>query len=709
VKVCTKSCGDTNVAPTRNWSYVPAADSPLYKPWTTLITSTSADATVSAIRTTMQTSFNFSALPSHICPYHDRYCVPFPGVEFQKTAAGYCLFKMNAQVISAIGSTASSAFESLGGNAIAKASVENFGQWVGDFRQSIDAFVMVSVGAFVIGLVYLVLLRLFVSCVVWFAIFLVFVIFLMGGGTAMVRSTQCAGASLFASGKNVGVSGLSFAESQIRGTGGSEAMSGNGADYLGFQYRSRSGKVCQAWNSQSPHNHTYTPVDYPYANLTSNYCRNPSGASSIWCFTQDPAKRWELCSAIGVFQPECVKGYEVENETERSALKVVAYILWVLAALWLLFIMCMCSRIRQAVAVMTVAVNFVKSAPFVILVPVIQTVIGIVWALLWVLSASFLLSQVPASHTPTGAFATYTEAIGPKMGCRPTQPYNNEVWKDENCAYPAVGVPKCWRCSPPRFNLDYRSLYSLFTYLWNNELNVAIGQCVIAGAVGMWFFAPRPDKKNVNSIRGGLWLVFRYHLGSVAFGSLIIAIVQTCRYVMRYLEQQAKAQHNQFMKWVFRIIQCCLWCFEKCLKFLNKNAYIQVALRGTSFCLSAKNAFMLIFRNLARFSIVAVLGTIIHTLGWVFITALTVIYGYFILRAVHPSLNPVFPLIIYGIVGYVVGKLYMNVFGLAVDTCLQCFIITEEEGGDSAESPFVPDGMTHLLPQRSTKTGVDDE
>jgi len=246
-------------------------------------------------------------------------------------------------------------------------------------------------------------------------------------------------------------------------------------------------------------------------------------------------------------------------------------------------------------------------------------------------------------------------------------------------------------------------LYSLFTYLWNNELNVAIGQCVIAGAVGMWFFAPRPDKKNVNSIRGGLWLVFRYHLGSVAFGSLIIAIVQTCRYVMRYLEQQAKAQHNQFMKWVFRIIQCCLWCFEKCLKFLNKNAYIQVALRGTNFCVSAKNAFMLIFRNLVRFSIVTILGTVVHTLGWVFITAVTVIYGYFILRAMHSELNPVFPLIIYGIVGFVVGKLYMNVFGLAVDSCLQCFIVTEEEGGDDPTNPFVPDNMQNLLPTNVSK------
>lgn len=29
-----------------------------------------------------------------------------------------------------------------------------------------------------------------------------------------------------------------------------------------------------------------------------NYCRNPDGVESIWCYTTDPKKRWELCKPI---------------------------------------------------------------------------------------------------------------------------------------------------------------------------------------------------------------------------------------------------------------------------------------------------------------------------------------------------------------------------------------------------------------------------
>jgi len=29
--------------------------------------------------------------------------------------------------------------------------------------------------------------------------------------------------------------------------------------------------------------------------LSSNYCRNPDGEPTIWCFTTDPEKLWEFC------------------------------------------------------------------------------------------------------------------------------------------------------------------------------------------------------------------------------------------------------------------------------------------------------------------------------------------------------------------------------------------------------------------------------
>merc|ERR1719436_818154 len=134
-------------------------------------------------------------------------------------------------------------------------------------------------------------------------------------------------------------------------------------------------------------------------------------------------------------------------------------------------------------------------------------------------------------------------------------------------------------------------------------------------------------------------------------------------------------------------IQWCLWCFEKCVQFLNKNAYIQIALLGTNFCTSAKNAFFLILRNAGRFGTMMILGNIIRFIGMSFIVVASTLSGYFILELMHPRAPPTFPVLIYFSVAYVVAKLYMNVFGLAVDTALQCFIIVEEH---KIDAEFVP-------------------
>merc|ERR1712151_1175152 len=131
----------------------------------------------------------------------------------------------------------------------------------------------------------------------------------------------------------------------------------------------------------------------------------------------------------------------------------------------------------------------------------------------------------------------------------------------------------------------------------------------------------------------------------------------------------------------------------------------QVALLGTNFCTSAKAAFQLVLRNFVRFSFIGALGRVTAFIGYVFITLATAISGYFILRAIYPEANPVVPMIVFVAVGYLVGRLYMAVFGMAVDTALQCYIISEEFGGEPADEDkqFVPGPLKTLLPKKSDK------
>lgn len=70
-------------------------------------------------------------------------------------------------------------------------------------------------------------------------------------------------------------------------------------DYRGTVSVTASGKECQQWDSQSPHQHSRTPVNYPWSGLDANYCRNPDGEpGGAWCYTNSSASRWEYCEVM---------------------------------------------------------------------------------------------------------------------------------------------------------------------------------------------------------------------------------------------------------------------------------------------------------------------------------------------------------------------------------------------------------------------------
>ena len=82
--------------------------------------------------------------------------------------------------------------------------------------------------------------------------------------------------------------------------------SSDGLQYMGTKAVTENGRTCQAWTSQSPHAHTFDQ-DYMFPDGTAaaaeNYCRNPiSYEDRLWCYTTDPAVRWEECDVISCGQ-----------------------------------------------------------------------------------------------------------------------------------------------------------------------------------------------------------------------------------------------------------------------------------------------------------------------------------------------------------------------------------------------------------------------
>uniref|UniRef100_A0A2C9LLK8 Choline transporter-like protein n=1 Tax=Biomphalaria glabrata TaxID=6526 RepID=A0A2C9LLK8_BIOGL len=160
-------------------------------------------------------------------------------------------------------------------------------------------------------------------------------------------------------------------------------------------------------------------------------------------------------------------------------------------------------------------------------------------------------------------------------------------------------------CSFVRYGGDsYKTamlIFMVFMFFWLMNFIVALEQMTLAGAFASYYWA---WDKNKDIPTFPLWSSFyrslRYHMGSLAFGSLIIAIIQMIRAFLEYVNRKLKGSENKVAKFILTCLRCCFWCLEKFLRYINKNAYILIAIHGRNFCTAAKDGFLLIMRNVLR-------------------------------------------------------------------------------------------------------------
>merc|ERR1711991_1165917 len=91
---------------------------------------------------------------------------------------------------------------------------------------------------------------------------------------------------------------------------------------------------------------------------------------------------------------------------------------------------------------------------------------------------------------------------------------------------------------------------------------------------------------------------FTFSFGSLALGSLIIAIFRFINYMLERVKRANK--NNKLIACVICLLQCCLACVRKTIEYLSKFAYIYMGIHGDSFCGSAKSVFHLLSRQAAN-------------------------------------------------------------------------------------------------------------
>lgn len=244
--------------------------------------------------------------------------------------------------------------------------------------------------------------------------------------------------------------------------------------------------------------------------------------------------------------------------------------------------------------------------------------------------------------------------------------------------------------------------YLLFSLFWTYQFIGAMGQIIIAMTISKWYFT-RDKPKNV----GNMTLIkaicaSMVHIGTAAFGSLVIAIVNLIRWFFTYIYQKVSKSTgdniNNRIGEAFAL--SCLFCtfvLEKFLQFISKNAYIHTAIFGTSFYTSSVESFYLIARNAYDMSTITYVTTAMSLVGRISITSIVGVSAYFLMAhhykmgeeeaeerinnnkagggEVHSLSGPT---VLTVILSYFIADVFMSIFDMTVTTILHCFIADEE-------------------------------
>jgi hypothetical protein len=263
--------------------------------------------------------------------------------------------------------------------------------------------------------------------------------------------------------------------------------------------------------------------------------------------------------------------------------------------------------------------------------------------------------------------------------------------------------------------IKYLGLFDLFMWVWLCEFIQAIGIFTIGGDVAEWYFTDTSavadanddedgakgsccDKcKNNGGVCGAFCHTMRLHAGTAAFGALVLAIIKFIKWWIQLMvnEIQKANGENKCLKYILMCVMCIVHCFERCIKYLSKNAYLYSTIRGTSFCWSAYKSFVLLWNNFARFGATGISSAVIMLFGKLAIMMTSTLAVYYSIEYNSDyqniesennisNMGQFFITFVVLCMSYVVAEIFFGVYNIATDSIMICYCFDVEDGNGEA-------------------------
>ncbi|TPX64680.1 hypothetical protein SpCBS45565_g05706 [Spizellomyces sp. 'palustris'] len=144
------------------------------------------------------------------------------------------------------------------------------------------------------------------------------------------------------------------------------------------------------------------------------------------------------------------------------------------------------------------------------------------------------------------------------------------------------------------------AIYLSFSLYWTSQIIKNVVHVTVSGVFATFYFTgiSTADGAVVVPVRNPTLKSAKRALttsfGPIAFGSLIIALIQTLRGVLQTIRRNAQEENNNIMVLAATCAECILSLIEGLVAFINVYAYTQVAIYGKSYLEAARDTWSLL-------------------------------------------------------------------------------------------------------------------
>lgn len=355
--------------------------------------------------------------------------------------------------------------------------------------------------------------------------------------------------------------------------------------------------------------------------------------------------------------------------------KYMSYALFAVAAILLIIIIFLWSRLKQAVAVMKIAAKALGSNITALFAPVLTLVFILVFWAAIIVSCCY--------NYTTGDFSVVAKENG-KLDL--------VMVLNEKLQYLLI------------FNLIFLVYISVHCYFVNYY--------AVSASVVEWYFGEHGNKCCNCRCLYGFWLAWTKSLGTITVSALIMTPIYLFIIFMEYLDAKSKQDPSAlgtFVKFLIKCMKCCLWCFEKIMRYLNKSLMTFSQIYNKSWLKSAKLTMDILLSDIITTLLVNGISSFILFLSKVVVCGLSTLIFFLWIKYQNKEKNGwLLPSAIVFLLSYVISSFVINMFDSLIDIVFICYLSDKDLTKDGAIRPMYIDSEMNQIVDNMKKSQAKD-